>query len=109
MTQTRQPPAAVELAKAVVIAARLAARKDGQPINRMGNEMTAFANSERFSHGVRLTQEDEAIWDFDLDLSHFDEYEYVIADRNDAAVMLALTTLSANGCRATKNRLLAGI
>ena len=64
----------------------------------------------------RMTGIDEVIF-YDKFLGNQDSqgyfespaYSYEIADRNDYALMAALTTASLSGCRATKNRLLAGL
>ena len=53
---------------------------------------------------ARLTDEDVMIA-----LGRFSEvegYEHMIADRNDAAIMLARTTLSLAGCRAICKRMM---
>ncbi|HEY6021832.1 MAG TPA: hypothetical protein VIY48_18805 [Candidatus Paceibacterota bacterium] len=71
--------------------------------------MSTLATDERFSRGIRLENIDEAIWDHDLDMSDWTRYEYAISDRNDSALMTALVVASTSGCRALKNRLLAGL
>ncbi len=59
----------------------------------------------------RLTNEDDSIF-FDLYLGDdvcSPAYEYHISDRNDYAVMRALTSASKCGCRATAQRMAANI
>jgi hypothetical protein len=59
----------------------------------------------------KLTNEDDAIF-YDLYLGDdvcSPAYEYHISDRNDYAVMRALMSASAYGCRATAQRMAANI
>lgn len=55
--------------------------------------------------GIELTPEDQvALYAAALGETH--EYANGIADRNDAAIMRARTTLAQAGCRATRNRVM---
>ena len=54
----------------------------------------------------QLTEIDQIIFAFEINVSHNEEYTLAIADRNDYAIMLARTTLAKAGCRATRDRVM---
>ncbi len=66
--------------------------------------MNGIADISRGQRGIRLTDEDAFICQ---DRGHMEDYENAISDRNDAALMHALTIASKSGCRALRNRLAA--
>ena len=65
----------------------------------------SIASLNRHLRGIELTDEDHAAF-FDIGMGYDAEYAYGVADRNDAAVMLARSSLAAKGCRATRDRVM---
>lgn len=63
----------------------------------------SLAETDRAMRGIQLTPEDEAAF-YAASLGERHEYSNGTADRNDAAIMRARSTLAAAGCRATRNR-----
>lgn len=63
-------------------------------------------HTEHIQLEVALTAEDDMI--SELFIGRFERYEYRIGDRNDSALMHALTILSRLGSRASKGNLLMG-